>query len=348
MNTKTLFKIVKKGIQQTILEQVYTAFFQSKEAEFQPLAGNTPCEVFFDEIKSHFSEIEIFNTGKGTYAIGLRNADFVFSNSKNQVANLRMAKFRNSVRLDEVDAVDYLQRLDDAMLQWNTEFRQLCSDYADQIEALECERLHNCGGSDVTSAYLRGRITDMLLMARKKPQYRSIEESVRWIRENIGEPQVSDKRFAIKLQNMTAEGTGKGSIWLNINGTLVLMDADYLPMIQQIDECIPDWYEGVATVKREHDKVQKAKQIAANAAKALVRGTMREFGYDYNLDGNTLEVKLKGNRQLTMTLPTDELDVLKDVLNELPTFVAAVNYVPVKIKVSECSASKMWTKPEGD
>ena len=68
---------------------------------------------------------------------------------------------------------------------------------------------------------------------------------------------------------------------------------------------------------------------------------MRELGCEYQLNGQLLEIKLQYDRKLAVSLPVNELDRTKRILERLPKHVAAVNSVPGKYQIKNLSEFDM-------
>ena len=78
----------------------------------------------------------------------------------------------------------------------------------------------------------------------------------------------------------------------------------------------------------------KINQIdAINTAVILVKTRMHELGFEYRLNGRTLELKLLYGRKLVVRLPGDSAAVER-MLGHLQQYVEAVNSVPGEYRVT--------------
>ena len=77
----------------------------------------------------------------------------------------------------------------------------------------------------------------------------------------------------------------------------------------------------------------KTNQISDAEAATFVKNRMRELGFEYQLNGRTLEIKLLHNRKLVVRL-TDNLAAVERMLGRLPQYAEAVNSVPSEYRVT--------------
>lgn len=77
----------------------------------------------------------------------------------------------------------------------------------------------------------------------------------------------------------------------------------------------------------------KTNQISDAEAATLVKNRMRELGFEYQLNGRTLEIKLLHNRKLVVHLP-DNPAAVERMLFRLPQYAEAVNSVPSEYRIT--------------
>ena len=77
----------------------------------------------------------------------------------------------------------------------------------------------------------------------------------------------------------------------------------------------------------------KTNQISDGEAPTLVKNRMRELGFEYQLNGRTLEIKLLYGRKLVVRLP-DNLAAVERLLGRLPQYAEAVNSVPSEYRIT--------------
>lgn len=76
---------------------------------------------------------------------------------------------------------------------------------------------------------------------------------------------------------------------------------------------------------------------------------MKEYGYEYhyNHTKGELEIKLEKKRKLVITLPIINMEKLKEKLDALPTYVEAINNVPMNYRIHfQTVGNVTWIKEE--
>lgn len=79
----------------------------------------------------------------------------------------------------------------------------------------------------------------------------------------------------------------------------------------------------------------KTNQISDAETATLVKNRMCELGFEYQLNGRTLEIKLLHNRKLAVRLP-DNPAAVERMMDRLPQYAEAVNSVPCEYRVTSC------------
>ena len=77
----------------------------------------------------------------------------------------------------------------------------------------------------------------------------------------------------------------------------------------------------------------KTNQISDAEAATLVKNRMHELGFEYQLNGRTLEIKLLHNRKLVVRLP-DNPAAVERMMGRLPQYAEAVNSVPSEYRIT--------------
>ena len=77
----------------------------------------------------------------------------------------------------------------------------------------------------------------------------------------------------------------------------------------------------------------KTNQISYAEAATLVKNRMRELGFEYQLNGRTLEIKLLHDRKLVVRLP-DNPAAVERMLGRLLQYAEAVNSVPSEYRIT--------------
>ena len=77
----------------------------------------------------------------------------------------------------------------------------------------------------------------------------------------------------------------------------------------------------------------KTNQISDAEAATLVKNRMHELGFEYQLNGRSLEIKLLYNRKLVVRLP-DNPAAVERMLGRLPQYAEAVNSVPSEYRIT--------------
>ena len=77
----------------------------------------------------------------------------------------------------------------------------------------------------------------------------------------------------------------------------------------------------------------KINQISDTETATLVKNRMRELGFEYQLNGRTLEIKLLHNRKLVVRL-SENTATVERMLDRLPQYAEAVNSVPSEYRIT--------------
>ena len=113
------------------------------------------------------------------------------------------------------------------------------------------------------------------------------------------------------------------------------IDCAYLPYVSQIDENIPKWLEEGQSIRHECLKKKKMESISEKATIMLVKDKMKEMGYEYIFSESkfTLEIKLQKKRKIKLTLPKSNIERVRLLLDQLPTYIDYINSVPMHYRI---------------
>lgn len=129
---------------------------------------------------------------------------------------------------------------------------------------------------------------------------------------------------------------------------------DVVRQMQKINALIPEWdkefkvfwNEKRETLQHELQKHNKTKQIGANTAVILAQSRMRELGCEYQIEGQTLEIKLLHGRKFCISLPTNNMSAVKRILARIPQYADVINSVPDGYQIKNLSLNDMMAVGE--
>lgn len=124
---------------------------------------------------------------------------------------------------------------------------------------------------------------------------------------------------------------------------------DVVRQMQKINDLIPEWEEEFKlfwnekreTLQHELQKHNKTKQIGANTAVVLAKNRMRELGCEYQIEGQTLEIKLLYGRKFSISLQINNMSAVKRILARIPQCADAINSVPDGYQIKIFSPNDM-------
>ena len=348
MEINELFRKLDKGGYSSTLMQLKKAFFNKIGEEFflhnygqkyRKKHKLVTKKRFSTEILRQFPDAKLYydvNLHVEHISISLSNADFDI-----WARILSFPEFPYQLELN-IKGIDFMEQVNNLLPEWNAEFLQLCRENAKRIEEFELKRLMYGHNQNIVQKYIRSKIDDLCLMQRKDYTFYDAAKSFQWRRKNLGKEKKTRNHDALsylyRLKNMSVElQFYQGYMILDINGLTFTeeLDLGYLPMIFQIDEHLPQWLEEAARLKHEYEKKEKTEQIATNTSIIVVKNKMKEFGYEYhyNHTKGELEIKLEKKRKLVITLPIVNMEKMKEKLDALPTYVEAINNVPMNYRI---------------
>lgn len=357
MEINELFRKLDKGGYSSTLMQLKKAFFNKIGEEFFLHNYGKKHKLmtkkrFSTEILRQFPDAKLYydvNRHVEHISISLSNADFDI-----WARILSFPEFPYQLELN-IKGIDFMEQVNNLLPEWNTEFLQLCRENAKRIEEFELKRLMYGHNQNIVQKYISSKIDDLCLMQRKDYTFYDASKSFQWRRENLGKAE--KKRpclniYLYRLKNMSVElRFYQGCMSLEINGLTFTKELDlgYLPMIVQIDEHLPQWLDEAVRLKHEYEKKEKTEQIATNTSIIVVKNKMKEYGYEYhyNHTKGELEIKLEKKRKLVITLPIVNMEKMKEKLDALPTYVEAINNVPMNYRIYfQIVGNERWMKEE--
>ena len=344
MDINELIKALKKK-QYSNWVDFKTLFYEAKirEVFLEPRPG--PRTDFYDKVKSTFSADCLNYRDRKLSGISLKHTQFTIG--ADLMLNIyldtfpvpyqRQFQFTKIWYVDGNDVVRLMQKIDNSIPEWEDEFKAVCRDNFREIEIFRLR------GRDL-SYFVTNYLSDIFQLTQLN------HKEVRGWRQDVvdalsDEGMLTEKEDDIYIahcQNFTVE-------FSNITTFRVLdkiiREPGIFPAeaILEIDRCVPQWIEDARAIQFEFQKQQKIKQIGVNTAVILAKNRMRELGYEYQLNGQLLEIKLQYDRKLAVSLPVNELDRTKRILERLPKHVAAVNSVPGKYQIKNLSEFDMMT-----
>lgn len=244
------------------------------------------------------------------------------------------------------------------MPEWDTEFRTLCAENQRKIDELARKRLINISiKQTVVEDYLSYKVIDTAIMNRQllPVMYKSVVGALK----NVGETEYERLLDDYKI-DFSRVFDVPSRIILDFNIGHGFCIGLYSPeVLLEIDRQIPQWIEEGREMEREFDKREKIKQINENSTKVLVKSKMHELGCEYRLDdkGQTyyiqskkpkeyvLTVKLQKGRKLVVTIPSDNLDRVRKILDSLSASINAINSVPMNHRIKfQNVGNEAWMK----
>ena len=348
MEINELFRKLDKGGYSSTLMQLKIAFFNKIGEEFflpkyVKKHKRVTWKRFPTEILRQFPDAKLYyDENQNLDRISLSNADF-----KIWVRRLSFPEFPYQLDIEGKNVIDFMEHVNNLLPEWNAEFLQLCRENAKRIEEFELKRLMYGHNQNIVQKYISSKIEDLCLMQRKDFSFYKKELSLQWRKKNLGKAEKKTYNYGAwswkniyqyRLKNMSVKlQFYQGYMFLDINGLTFTeeLDLGYLPMIVQIDEHLPQWLDEAVRLKHEYEKKEKTEQIATNTSIIVVKNKMKEYGYEYhyNHTKGELEIKLEKKRKLVITLPIVNMEKMKEKLDALPTYVEAINNVPMNYRI---------------
>ncbi|MBR5210463.1 MAG: hypothetical protein IKV67_11510 [Paludibacteraceae bacterium] len=344
METKKLFGKLKKESDTSTLMQLNRLFFNEKVQEVldKKVAED---KDFNEDLFRQFPEAKILDYRKEKIKIiRLPNVDFCMNAcyiDKVYIClffPLDYCSYQNNFLWFSNCIIGRMKLINDAMPEWRSEFRQFCETNASKIEKFEKSRLMKMHGYNILDHYVYFKTMDLLLMKEPFFSFYTSDNVIQWLTDHGGLPDSQDKKsYILKLKNSTIKYDFSRSKEISVlkNESRFDIDCVYLPYFSQIDENMPKWLEEGQSMRYECLKKKKMENISEKATKMLVKDKMKEMGYEYRFSEYqfTLEIKLQKKRKLKLTLPKSNLERVKSLLDQLPTYIDYINSVPMHFRI---------------
>lgn len=356
MDTKQLFQELDNDSSYSTLMQLKKNFFREKEEYFVPQHNNGNSSFNTITILHHFPNAKlIFDDMKILRLVVLSNAVFKVQTIQTCEGEIKSVynPWLGNAWDNQYDIIDCMRRINDAMPEWESEFQRICRENERRITNFEKRRLMTGHNQDIVSKYIKGKIDDILATETeiatedifnlfKKKGYKYEE------REVI--PGYID--CFVLLNNIQLLRDYPPIILVYEKKNMIARkSADFLSAekILQIDSSIPKWIEEAKKLQLEYDKQEKMEQLAAKTTKILVAAKMKELGYEYMYyeNDNTLKIKLQKRRKFVIRFPSTKIENVKALLNSLPSYVDAINNIPMYVRVHfQDVRGEAWMKGE--
>ena len=361
MDTKQLFQKLDSGSYYSTLMQLKKNFFREKEEYFVPQHNNGNSSFNTITILHHFPNAKLFFDDKKILRhIVLSNVAFsvhTIQTCKGKITSVYNPWLRNAWK-NQYDIIDCMRRFNEVMPEWESEFQRICRENERRITNFEKRRLM-CGHKNIVSKYIDGKIDDILAMETMN----ATEDVFNWFKKNGYK---YEKQFVFRrdewdlplkgcivLRNLLFQQGFPSIVVYDKKEWITRRDADFLSAenILQINEKIPKWIEDAKKLQLEYDKQEKMEQLAAKTTKILVAAKMKELGYEYMYyeNDNTLKIKLQKRRKFVIRFPSTKIENVKALLNSLPSYVNAINNIPMYVRVHfQDVRGETWMKEESN
>lgn len=360
MDTKQLFQKLDSGSYYSTLMQLKKNFFREKEEYFVPQHNNGNSSFNTITILHHFPNAKLFFDDKKILRhIVLSNVAFsvhTIQTCKGKITSVYNPWLRNAWN-NQYDIIDCMRRINEAMPKWESEFQRICRENERRITNFEKRRLMCGHNENIVSKYIDGKIDDILAMETMN----ATEDVFNWFKKNGYK---YEKQFVFRrdewdlplkgcivLRNLLFQQGFPSIVVYDKKEWITRRDADFLSAenILQINEKIPKWIEDAKKLQLEYDKQEKMEQLAAKTTKILVAAKMKELGYEYMYyeNDNTLKIKLQKRRKFVIRFPSTKIENVKALLNSLPSYVDAINNIPMYVRVHyQDVRGEAWMKGE--
>ena len=358
MDAEELFKELKTDTSENITKQLKQLFFSRKikdaitdkyVAAINLEENRIMLDDFIANIEQELPEAELIYYMKGFPRwIKMENVDFEFEAFAIHFYD-RTISFRSFYAIENIAIL--LRKFNLIMPIWESEFRNFYTENQQKINELESRRLISSSNKlNVVKEYLQRKAFDTAIMNRRLLPY---------MNDSVVDALIKDKKG---LQNYKFSFCGgrDGDMRLDFNvGGSCLIGLCSAEVLLEIDRRIPQWIEEGKELEREFDKREKIQQINENTIKVLVKNKMHELNFEYRLNQKeqyhyqqsakpieyVLEVKLQKGRKLVVTIPPDNIDRVRKILDSIETSINAINSVPMNHRIKFQSVGREdWTK----
>ena len=365
MDAEELLEKWKKDSSQVNFAELKRLFFNQKIVAF--LEGNKyeprywkyeekKMDDFIANIRQELPEAELVcDKSNKRLFLSMKNVDFELTNFGIRIYD-RSISFPD--KYASYDMANLLQKFDNAMAEWETEFRLFCTENQQTIENCEKKRLaEHSGKMRVLSDYLECMVMNTALMYRQLLPH-MCESVVNALKKHEIESIFSTLQFNYCKFDFKTNVTENVRLDFN-HGRSCYVGLHSADFYLEIDRRIPQWIEEGKELEREFDKREKIQQINENTIKVLVKNKMHELNFEYRLNQKeqyhyqqsakpieyVLEVKLQKGRKLVVTIPPDNIDRVRKILDSIETSINAINSVPMNHRIKfQNVGNEAWTK----
>ena len=360
MDAEELFKELKTDTSENIIKQLKQLFFSRKIKELVTDKDTAAINLeenrimlddFIANIEQELPEAELIYYKKDFQRwIKMENVDFEFDAYGIHFYD-RTISLLDFYVTDNI--AELLRNFNNAMPEWNAEFRTLCAENQQRIDELEKNQLiSNSSRQTVVKDYLELKVADTAIINRQllPVMYDSVADALKNERETECQRVLDNCKINF---NRVFEMRGDTirlcvRLWFNYGGNC-LIGLCSPEVLLEIDRKIPQWIEEGKELYREFDKQEKIEQINDNTVKVLVKNKMRKMDCEYIFHQKeqndcyqilkkpneyVLTVKLQKNRKISVTIPSDNLDRVRKILDTLEASINAINSVPGEYQIT--------------
>ena len=330
--------------------------------------NESKAKAYIKKLRQTLPEAELIEAYfTGNYWVKMKNVDFKINAYCENCFSFYDKTLCSATFYESSGIASLIRKFDAAISLWMSEFQWFCARNKVQIELLERERLlATSDKKSIVENYLKSRICDKLLATRAlipnmfDSEYKEFEKYCQ------GNETDSNMLKHILIENdyiLMENGYYSKELHLNSTNFQNVYRIAIMPhkpeVLVEIDNSIPQWLEESKTLLREFDKREKIEQLNINSVKVLIKNKMRELNFEYRLNQKeqyhyqqsakpieyVLEVKLQKGRKLVVTIPPDNIDRVRKILDSIETSINAINSVPMNHRIKFQSVGREdWTK----
>ena len=366
MNAEELFEMLENEPREDILSHgtlllLKRLFFKRKLEEIDNniaamvivADGNTYRQTsFIDKLKHDLPEAELVcDKYNEPHWVKMKNVDFVIDKRHTNFFSFHNKSISDSTLSVTGGISMVMRKINNAMPEWEAEFRAFYIRNKEKIEKYQEEcLLEGCDKTDIAKKYLQIKIGDTVFLHRKLlPE---MEESVLKALSDNGMRRKNVRYFlqniSFTIEDWYLMQNPEIRLEISANKTNITVGLYSAEVILEIDRNIPQWVAEGKELEQELAKREKIKQINENSVKALVISKMHELGCEYKLNAKeqeynfwkrnksktlVLEVKLQKNRKLVVNIVSDNPNKAIKLLDSLSAYIEAVNNIPMNVRI---------------
>ncbi|MBO7494942.1 MAG: hypothetical protein J6T98_00195 [Salinivirgaceae bacterium] len=327
--------------------------------------GNTYRQTsFIDNLRRNLPEAELVcDKYNEPHWVKMENVDFVIDKRYTNFFRFYNKSISDSTLSVAGDISMVMRKINNAMPEWEAEFRAFLIRNKEKIEKYQEEcLLEGCDKTDIAKKYLQIKISDTVFLHRKLLPEK--QESVLKALNDNGMRCKNTRYFlqniSFKIEDWYLLQSPEFRLEITANKTNVSVGLYSAEVILEIDRNIPQWVAEGKELEKEFAKSEKIKQINENSAKALVISKMHELGCEYKLNAKAqeynywkrnkpkelvLEIKLQKNRKLVINIQSNNPNKVRNLLDSLSAYIEAVNNIPMNVKIQfQSVGNEEWLK----